>query len=166
MFSRVSISFQSIQSKWLVFRANSFDCIDYLQIKDGNLKAMILRWLEQISHSLPFEEVQHKTFQISKNTPGAGQWLLNSRRFTDWRDDWRDGNTRKLWCHGIRKKILSKFRFTMQRLMGSASTGKTVLAYERNNSISSPVIFQVLICRVIGRLSSTTSRRFTRTIEM
>jgi hypothetical protein len=88
---------------------------------------MILQWLRVIKPPFPFEEKQQEMYQISRNTPGAGTWLLNLPQFIDW----RDGESRKLWCYGIREKIFLNFHSITETNAFAAGAGKTVLAYDQ-----------------------------------
>jgi hypothetical protein len=152
--------------EWLVCPTKSlYYCVNDLHIKDGNIKAMILRWLGQISQPLSFDEIQHKMFQISKKTPGAGQRLLSSRNFIDWRDDWSDGGMRKMWYYGIRKKILPNFPIFVKTNSISENRKNCACVRERL-FICNTFNLQVLTFRPADRLSSTISRLFTRTNEV
>ena len=97
---------------------------------------MILQWLLFISPPLPFEEKQHEMFQVAKRAPGAGKWLLGSQQFTDW----RDGESRKLWCYGIRKNISFSVPHLAEINTFTAGAGKTVLAYDKHLSPLPPWI--------------------------
>ncbi|KAE8443682.1 hypothetical protein EG329_001454 [Mollisiaceae sp. DMI_Dod_QoI] len=64
--------------------------------KDGSEDSTIHNWLSSLS-TLNFEAKQFQNFEIAKKAPGAGQWLLESQTFKDW----KNGESRKLWCYGI-----------------------------------------------------------------
>ncbi|TQN66287.1 Ankyrin-2, partial [Colletotrichum shisoi] len=57
-----------------------------------------VEWLKHISRPLYFGKIHIESLQIAQKTPKAGRWFLNSAEF---KDEWRDGTLRKLWCHGI-----------------------------------------------------------------
>ncbi|WQF88297.1 Putative P-loop containing nucleoside triphosphate hydrolase [Colletotrichum destructivum] len=61
-------------------------------------KSNPVEWLKHISKPLDFDKIHIESLQIAQKTPKAGRWFLNSAEF---KDDWRDGTLRKLWCHGI-----------------------------------------------------------------
>jgi hypothetical protein len=69
--------------------------------KVSDAEQIINQWLLDISPPLPFEAKQDEVFQVAMRAPGAGKWLLGSQVFRDW----KDGNLKRLWCHGIRKDI-------------------------------------------------------------
>ncbi|KDN70615.1 hypothetical protein CSUB01_04476 [Colletotrichum sublineola] len=60
--------------------------------------AMNFEWLRHLSKPLDFEKTHAESLQIAQRTPKAGRWFLNS---TEFKEQWRDGSLRKLWCHGI-----------------------------------------------------------------
>jgi hypothetical protein len=50
--------------------------------------------------SLEFDIKQHQYLRVAGQSPGSGQWLLESRDFIDWKET--DG-VRKLWLVGERE---------------------------------------------------------------
>jgi hypothetical protein len=83
-------------------------------------------WLLSLS-PLRFEETQHKNILIGRRATGTGQWLLESPEFLNW----RDGESRKLWCYGIRKAVFPCIDpLTVISInLFLAGAGKTILAY-------------------------------------
>ena len=61
------------------------------------MRKKILKWLSPDD----FEETHQRHFK--KRFGNTGQWLLNDRRFRDWK-----GGTKSslLWCHGARKSYI------------------------------------------------------------
>jgi len=59
---------------------------------------MVTDWLHKLS-SIRYEEKHNENTKISRRTLGTGKWLLDSPEFLDW----RDADSRILWCYGIRK---------------------------------------------------------------
>ena len=77
-------------------------------------------------HPKFFGRKQRGMYHIARSVPGAGAWLLNLSEFVEW----RDGNSKKLWCYGIRK-ITIRVHIIIDVIstnISIAGAGKTVLA--------------------------------------
>ncbi|KAF4633629.1 hypothetical protein G7Y89_g4494 [Cudoniella acicularis] len=88
---------------------------------DGYSDSAIPRWLKDTSPPLPFEKKQQEIYEAAS---GAGEWLLDLPEFTNW----RDGESRKLWCYGIRKSPSLNVPYTVELNTFIAGAGKTFLA--------------------------------------
>ena len=62
----------------------------------GQESDKLLDWLSP----LEFSPQQQNVF--SKREPGTGLWFVDSRDY----QEWRDGESRILWCEGARKATL------------------------------------------------------------
>jgi hypothetical protein len=78
----------------------------------------ITNWL---CPSLNFQDTQSRYFQ--EHEPGTGKWMIENQMF----EDWRDGETKTLWCPGDRKIILHAIFDIPTDTMPSAGVGKTIL---------------------------------------
>ena len=78
---------------------------------NSNAKQEVIDWVSPLEFDTKHSEV------LATHTLGTGQSFLDSSKF----QDWVDGQTRVLWCHGMRKSIrflleavmANKLRFTM-----------------------------------------------------
>ncbi|KAK3312876.1 hypothetical protein B0H66DRAFT_447491, partial [Apodospora peruviana] len=94
--------------------------------KDNRDVSSVLEWLLQLS-TLDFGNKQLENIRTARKAEGTGRWLLRTDQFRQW----RDGDKRTLWCHGIPgagKTILTSI-IVDQLMTQRADNGTTACLY-------------------------------------